>query len=415
MAGVLLAILGFICGAAAVYFLFEPRRKRVELLSGRLERLQVELDDKERETVQGVNRLLAERSAFESARAQFQATHAEFHRRVVAYDELVRENSIVKADLKNFATIARKQEYDKSVVEGRQKTIQKMVDELGRQYLSDVQKWISRGLTANNYSSSKKRMEDIVEKCKAIGVVLDAKNEAEFFAKLKTEYGLVVKLAVERENQARLKSQMREEEERRKEDQRAVEEAEQAEIEKQKIADALATALAEASGKHSEEILQLQQKLAEAEAKSERAKSLAELTRVGHVYVISNIGSFGEGVYKIGMTRRRDPEDRVVELGDASVPFPFDIHMMIATDDAPKLEKTLHHAFYRNQVNKVNPRKEFFQVSLDEIVRVVKAHRGEVEYVVDAEAIQYRESLKINPEEQRYIEAVFEQAHSQSE
>jgi len=71
MAGVLLAILGFICGAAAVYFLFEPRRKRVELLSGRLERLQVELDDKERETVQGVNRLLAERSAFESARAQF--------------------------------------------------------------------------------------------------------------------------------------------------------------------------------------------------------------------------------------------------------------------------------------------------------------------------------------------------------
>ena len=90
------------------------------------------------------------------------------------------------------------------------------------------------------------------------------------------------------------------------------------------------------------------------------------------MYVISNIGSFGEGIYKIGLTRRLEPYDRVKELGDASVPFEFDVHAMIFSDDAPALENTLHRHFRDRELNKVNHRKEFFRVDIDEIEEVVK-------------------------------------------
>ena len=94
--------------------------------------------------------------------------------------------------------------------------------------------------------------------------------------------------------------------------------------------------------------------------------------KAGYVYVISNIGSFGPNVYKIGMTRRLDPQDRVDELGDASVPFNFDVHAMIFSDDAPALEAALHRAFEDRKINMVNTRREFFNVTLDEIKEVVK-------------------------------------------
>jgi len=107
--------------------------------------------------------------------------------------------------------------------------------------------------------------------------------------------------------------------------------------------------------------------LKEAEEKNKRAQSMAELTKSGHVYVISNIGSFGDDVLKIGMTRRLDPMDRVDELGDASVPFDFDVHAMIYSDDAPALEKELQAIFAKHQVNKVNCRKEFFRAGIFKI------------------------------------------------
>lgn len=116
--------------------------------------------------------------------------------------------------------------------------------------------------------------------------------------------------------------------------------------------------------------------------------------RAGYVYIISNIGSFGEDVYKIGMTRRLEPTDRVDELGDASVPFNFDIHAMIFSDDAPALENTLHKAFEARKVNMVNQRREFFSVTLDDIEEIVKQNYDKtVEFKRTAAAEQYRESL----------------------
>lgn len=118
--------------------------------------------------------------------------------------------------------------------------------------------------------------------------------------------------------------------------------------------------------------------------------------RAGYVYIISNIGAFGENVYKIGMTRRLDPQERIDELSNASVPFKYDIHTMIFSDDAPKLENVLHRAFEHRRINMMNNRKEFFKVTLNEIEEVVIAnHDKSVEFVKVPPAQQYRESLKI--------------------
>ena len=118
--------------------------------------------------------------------------------------------------------------------------------------------------------------------------------------------------------------------------------------------------------------------------------------RAGYVYVISNVGSFGENIYKIGMTRRLEPQDRVDKLGDASVPFKFDVHAMIFSDNAPALEAALHRAFEDRKLNMVNTRREFFYVTLDEIKQVVKENFDKtVEFIDFPDAEQYRTSLKM--------------------
>lgn len=128
---------------------------------------------------------------------------------------------------------------------------------------------------------------------------------------------------------------------------------------------------------------------------ADRTMSLAQTQKAGHVYIISNIGSFGEGVYKIGMTRRLEPMERVVELGDASVPFPFDVHGMIWTEDAPALEAALHRAFQERRVNVVNGRKEFFRVSLDEIRAELKRLNLDAALIEHPLAAQYRDSMAL--------------------
>lgn len=118
--------------------------------------------------------------------------------------------------------------------------------------------------------------------------------------------------------------------------------------------------------------------------------------KAGYVYIISNLGSFGENVFKIGMTRRLDPHERIYELGDASVPFVFDVHAMIFSDDAPALEAKLHGHFNANRLNKINGRKEFFKANLEDIEAVLRENYDRVfDLVKHAPAEQYRESLKL--------------------
>ena len=176
--------------------------------------------------------------------------------------------------------------------------------------------------------------------------------------------------------------------------------AEKAEREEQKYRQMLEKALAEAERGNQtqamrEKIAQLETDLAQAIKDSERTKAMAEQTRCGFVYVISNVGSFGEGIIKIGMTRRLDPEDRVRELSGASVPFAFDVHAMIYSDVASELEATLHSAFHDRRVNVANNRKEFFQCSVDEVERAVRRLVPDAQFTRDREAREWRETITL--------------------
>ena len=128
---------------------------------------------------------------------------------------------------------------------------------------------------------------------------------------------------------------------------------------------------------------------------------MAEQTKAGHVYVISNRGSFGEHVYKIGMTRRLDPLDRVRELGDASVPFFFDVHAVIYSENAPQLERELHRKFDDYRLNLVNIRKEFFGIKMEDIKNMLTQIAPDAEIVETAESREYRESISIRAEREK--------------
>lgn len=203
----------------------------------------------------------------------------------------------------------------------------------------------------------------------------------------------------EREEQRRIKEQIREEERAQREFERAMKDAakEEETIRKamEKVQQQVAAANDAQRAEYEAKLRDLEEKLQAAEEKNQRALSMAQQTRTGHVYVISNPGSFGEEVFKIGMTRRLEPTDRIRELGDASVPFEFDIHAMIFSEDAPALEKTLHRHFLRQQMNKVNPRKEFFRLSIGDIRQEVEGMGIAAHWTMTAEAHDFRETLRI--------------------
>lgn len=201
----------------------------------------------------------------------------------------------------------------------------------------------------------------------------------------------------EKEERKELQAQMREEAKAEREIEQARKQAERdAKIAARAVADAearLSTANEAERAGFEAQLQLLQQQLQEANSANTRALSMAQQTRRGHVYIISNIGSFGDNVYKVGMTRRLIPEERVKDLGDASVPFPFDIHAMIEAEDAPALETELHRMLGNTRVNLVNTRKEFFNVSLRDIKNIVRQFSPDAEFIDFAEAREYRETL----------------------
>lgn len=216
----------------------------------------------------------------------------------------------------------------------------------------------------------------------------------------------------EQEEQRTIREQMREEERALRELEKVKQEAEREERRYQEALVKARTDIESATGKAQqklfEQIAELQQRLAEAEANKQRAISQAQMTKSGFVYVISNVGSFGGSVYKIGMTRREQPMDRVKELGDASVPFPFDVHAMLSCENAPELESLLHKRFDAERMNKANGKKEFFRVSLEKIVDAVreidqelKVCKSEIRFTKIAEAAEFRKTLAKEREKQK--------------
>jgi hypothetical protein len=206
----------------------------------------------------------------------------------------------------------------------------------------------------------------------------------------------------EQEEQRRIKELIREEEKAKREYEKAIKDAQKEEETLKKLIEKAQKEVAKANENEralfDSKLRELEGKLKEAEEKNLRALSMAQQTKSGNVYIISNIGSFGEDVYKIGMTRRLEPLDRVKELGDASVPFEFDVHAMIYSEDAPAFERALHKKFLRLQMNKVNPRKEFFKIALSDIRNEVDKMHINAKWTMAADAKQYKESLAIEEE-----------------
>lgn len=255
----------------------------------------------------------------------------------------------------------------------------------------------------NNINQMKERMQKLFDAINKLGEGFNVYLSNQYLdLKLKElilEHEYQTKRQQEKEEMRAIQEELREEEKAKREFEQAQKEAEKEEVNYQKALDKARKEMELATGeKHDKlqaQIQRLEQELKEAQEKKERALSMAQQTKRGHVYIISNIGSFGENVYKIGMTRRLEPTDRIKELGDASVPFLFDIHAMIYSDEARTLEYELHKAFTKKKVNMLNYRKEFFNVTLDEIEQQIKEIGIEAEFSRIPEAMEYRETLAI--------------------
>ncbi len=285
----------------------------------------------------------------------------------------------------------------------------------GKKMVGDMQKLLLRAFNTecdavigsvkfNNVDASIKRITTSRDAISKLGTIMGvAVTDAYYNLKidelyLSHEYQL--KKQEEKEEQKRAREELREQAKL----QREIEEARR-EIEKEQkhYSNALKKLESQLEGASEEQQAVLLAKKAEIEQQlSELDKSLKDVDyraanqKAGYVYVISNLGAFGENVYKIGMTRRLDPMDRIDELGDASVPFNFDVHAMIFTEDAPGLEAALHRAFDDRKLNMINTRREFFRVSLDEIEEVIrKSYDKTVEFTRIPPAEQYRQSLKM--------------------
>lgn len=283
----------------------------------------------------------------------------------------------------------------------------------GQKMVKDMQKLLLRAFNGecdelvakvkyNNYGTYKKRIETSCNAISKLGKIMNV-SITPTYKKLKIdELTLAFEYAQmkqkEKEEQKALREQMREDAKLQKE---IEEERKRLTKEQTHYSNALEKINSQlAADPGNADLIAKKQELEAQAAEIEKAIDDVDYRqankRAGYVYVISNIGAFGENVYKIGMTRRLDPMERVDELGDASVPFNFDVHAMIFTDDAPALEAALHHAFEDRKLNMVNQRREFFNVTLDEIKTVIRENYDKtVEFVDVPDAEQYRVSLKM--------------------
>lgn len=282
----------------------------------------------------------------------------------------------------------------------------------GTKMIHDMQKLLIRAFNCecddaidhvkfNNIDAAAKRIQTASATISKLGSICGVSITSVYLnLKLKELY-LAYEYQIEKQNEKdRLKQLRAEERERAKLEKEIAEARRKVEKEQKHYSNALAKVMEQLSHADPQDVVALEAKKAELESQlGDLANSMAQIDyreanqKAGYVYIISNIGAFGEGVYKIGMTRRLEPMDRIDELGDASVPFDFDVHALIFSEDAPALEAALHRAFESRKLNMVNTRREFFRVSLDEIKSVVKQHFDKtVEFIDIPPAEQYRNS-----------------------
>ncbi|HIX14215.1 MAG TPA: DUF4041 domain-containing protein [Candidatus Hungatella pullicola] len=265
-------------------------------------------------------------------------------------------------------------------------------------------------LSVKNIDSSRNKITKAFDSLNKIfevdGIQLNRELLEFKLEELNLVYTYEKKKEIEREQQRAIKEQMIEEEKVRREIERQKAKLEKDQIQCSNEINKLMGYMQKTQSDvekqlYIDKIKELEKKLEQLEKEKATVLEREANARAGYVYVISNIGSFGENIFKIGMTRRLEPMDRIKELSSASVPFDFDVHAMIFSDDAPALETALHQKFEKQSVNRVNLRKEFFKVSLDDIETVVKEkYNNTVTFTRIPVAKEYNETLSILKQEQ---------------
>ncbi len=265
-----------------------------------------------------------------------------------------------------------------------------------RAYNSEADSCV-RSLRAGNVVTAKKRLEASVVSIARLGSMMDMRVNSTYHALRIEELELTADFLMKQQEE---REAAREERERLREERKVAQElaAERERLDKERAHYANALAALQQSGTDDGELAELTAKLAELDNAIAQNDYRAANIRAGYVYVISNVGAFGDNVVKIGMTRRLEPMDRVRELGDASVPFPFDVHALYFSDDAVTLETELHHAFAPTRLNHVNERREFFFATPAQVRAVLADKVGNLlEFTEDPEATQYNQSRKYWP------------------
>ena len=282
----------------------------------------------------------------------------------------------------------------------------------GAKMIHDMQKLLLRAFNCecddvinhvkfNNIEAAEKRIESSFTAISKLGTICGVAITGIYRDLKIKELHLAYEYQVEKQKEKEALKQLRaEERERAKLEKEIAEARKKIEKEQKHYANALKKVIQQLATASADEIAALEEKKKELEGQlSTLDDSMQQIDyreanqKAGYVYIISNVGAFGEGVYKIGMTRRLEPMDRIDELGDASVPFDFDVHALIFSDNAPGLEAALHKAFEDRKLNMVNTRREFFRVSLDEIKAIVKQNFDQtVDFVDVPPAEQYRQS-----------------------
>lgn len=282
--------------------------------------------------------------------------------------------------------------------EDKKKIVNAQLKQILRSFNTECDYMLSN-VTAKNYESYHSRIIRAYETLNKIYSVDSVEITKPYLEKKLEKLNLIyqyqIKAQQEKELQREIKEQIKEEERVKREIEQEKKKIEKEETQFSNEVRSLFKRLEKSQSDiekelYADKIKELENKIKELEEDKKNVLEREANTRAGYVYIISNIGSFGEDIYKIGVTRRLEPYDRVKELGDASVPFEFDVHAMIFSDDAPNLENILHKHFRDREVNKVNHRKEFFKVNIDEIEQVVKEnHNNTVEFIKVPVAEQY--------------------------
>ncbi|MGY1906832.1 DUF4041 domain-containing protein [Modestobacter sp. SYSU DS0902] len=257
-----------------------------------------------------------------------------------------------------------------------------------------------RALRAGALSAATKRLETAANTIARLGKMMEMRVSPQYHALRITELELTADYLFKQQEE---REAAREERERLREERKAEQElaAQREKLDKERAHYANTLAALRAQGATAE-VAELEGRLAQIDAAIQENDFRAANIRAGYVYVISNIGAFGKSVVKIGMTRRLEPMDRIRELGDASVPFPFDVHVLHFSDDAVTLENELHNAFATRRLNHANPRREFFFATPEEVRDVLADKLGNLlEYAATPEAEQYFQSLSSWPDSVR--------------